>query len=67
MATIDSAVLFLDPETNNQVNVIVQCQITIPQSESLSQFYSFTLLLRAKWQARWGGRLESSTSCVTRS
>src|SRR5258708_27903058 len=38
MATIDSAILALDPEANNQVDVIVQCQITIPQSESFSQF-----------------------------
>ncbi len=38
MATIDSAILALDPESNNQVNVIVMCQITIPASESQSQF-----------------------------
>ena len=38
MATIDSAVLFLDPEINNQVNVIVDCQLSIPQSERQSQF-----------------------------
>ena len=38
MATIDSAVLFLDAESNNQVEVIVDCQLTIPQSEAQSQF-----------------------------
>jgi hypothetical protein len=37
MATIDSAILALDPEGNN-VKVIVLCQISIPPSESQSQF-----------------------------
>ena len=38
MATIDSAILALDAESNNQVEVIVACQITIPPSEAQSQF-----------------------------
>lgn len=38
MATIDSAILALDAESNNQVEVIVMCQITIPTSESQNQF-----------------------------
>lgn len=38
MATIDSAILALDAESNNQVEVIVLCQLTVPQSETQSQF-----------------------------
>ena len=38
MATIDSAILILDAESNNQVEVIVLCQLTIPPSEVQSQF-----------------------------
>ena len=38
MATINSAILALDPEVNNQVNVIVVCQLGIPASENNSQF-----------------------------
>ena len=38
MATIDSAILVLDAESNNQVEVIVDCQLTISPAESQSQF-----------------------------
>jgi hypothetical protein len=38
MATINNAILFLDAESNNQVEVIIDCQLTIPPSEAQSQF-----------------------------
>ena len=38
MATIDSAILILDAESNNRVEVIVDCQLTISPAESQSQF-----------------------------
>ena len=38
MATIDSAILVIDAEGNNQSEVIVDCQINIPNSELQHQF-----------------------------
>ncbi|HEV7745540.1 MAG TPA: hypothetical protein VGO56_11135 [Pyrinomonadaceae bacterium] len=38
MATINSAVLVIDPGVNNQSDVIVDCQISIPNAELQHQF-----------------------------
>lgn len=38
MATIDSATLVIDPGVNNQSDVTVNCQISIPNTELQHQF-----------------------------